>query len=116
DPTSNLPTYNGSEVYNLDNLNNFTLTFAGDVLGSAPDLTAALSLACDSGGGASPVTIVVTRTSDTVVTIAPNESSPDFKHGSSCSLAGINVPDAAGNTFTMTPKTFKVGANISPVS
>lgn len=113
DPTSNLPNFNSNDIYNETTLTNFTLTFTSDVLGDVGSLSAAITLECDAGSGSNPVSVTVSRASDTVMTVAPNESSPDFTYGSSCTLNAINLPDAAGNTFTITPKTFKVGATLS---
>jgi hypothetical protein len=67
-----------------------------------------LTLSCDSGGGPNTVTKTVTRTSATVVTIAPNEASGDFVYDASCEIAGTSVPDAAGNIHDFSGVTFKV--------
>lgn len=116
DPTSNLPTVNSNDIYNESTLSNFTLTFSSDVLGAVGSLSAAVALDCDAGSGSNPVSVTVTRTSNTVMTIAPNESSPDFVYGSTCTLDATNLPDAAGNTYTITQKTFKVGATLTATS
>jgi hypothetical protein len=94
DPTSSL----AGDLYNSDTDSNFTLTFAGDVLGVQADLQSATTLDCNSNS----VTLTSTRTSATVQTVAPNEASPDFTYGSTCVVTGTSVPDAAGNLHDYT--------------
>lgn len=117
DPTENLPTYSAGEVYNKDTLSNFTLTFAGDSLGTSSAVQSALTLFCDSGGGPNAVSFTASRSSNTVATITPNEASPDFVYGANCSLDGANVPDYSGNLHNFSaPINFVVGRSLSPSS
>lgn len=108
DPTHNLPTVGSNDLYNEDTLSDFTLTFTGDVLGTQSAIAAALSLNCDNGGGPNTVAFSAIRTSDEVVTVAPTESSGDFVYNAACSIAGTEVPDAAGNTHDFSALNFKV--------
>lgn len=108
DPVVSLPTSGSNNLYNKDTLSSFTLTFAGDVLGSQSLLSSSIHLSCDAGSGPNAVTKTITRTSNTVVTLAPNESSGDFIYNSSCEISGTSVPDAAGNTHDFSGLMFKV--------
>lgn len=99
-PTLNLPIVGPNAIYNLDSDSSFELSFAGDVLGQIADLETAHSLSCDAGGGSNSVSFTGARTSDTVLTLNPSEVSPDFIYGSTCAIAGTDVPDIAENLHT----------------
>jgi large repetitive protein len=116
DPTLSLPTFGANSVYNVDTTNTFTLTFAGDDLGASAAIDSALTLNCDSGGGANPVSLTAVRTSATVATITPDEGSPDFVYNADCAIEGTNVPDSAGNLHTFAPIAFKVGRTLQATS
>jgi len=116
DPTASLVTLGSNLVYNLDSDADFTLTFAADVLGGQAALNSSLTLECNAGSGSNPVSRVVTRTSDTVVTVAPFEASADFVYGASCTIQGVNVPDLAGNLHDFAAIPFRVNQNPVAVS
>lgn len=107
-PTESFPTVGANKLYTRSTDANFTLTFTGDVLGTQSALTPAFDLNCDTGGGANPVGFSLARTSAEIVTITPNEGSPDFVYGSNCEIAGDDVPDAAGNESDFSAIQFKV--------
>ncbi len=109
DPTDDLPIVGTEKVYNLTNLTSFSLEFSGDILGLVSSVSPTLSLSCDAGLGASPVSMNVVRTSDELLSLSPNEASPDFVYGATCEVAGVEVPDAAGNLHDFAPINFKVG-------
>lgn len=116
DPTLALPTFGVNSVYDEDNNANFTLTFAGDDLGSAGAIQSALALNCDSGGGSNPVSLTAARTSATVATVTPNEAASDFTYNANCLISGANVPDSAGNLHTFAGLPFKVGRTLNATS
>jgi hypothetical protein len=116
DPTSSLPAVGGKNIYNLDTLSNFDLTFSGDVLGIVGSLQSSISLNCNTGGGANPVAVTVSRFSDTVARISPNEASPDFVYNSNCAISGTNVPDSAGNLHTFSAIDFTVAKTPTALS
>lgn len=117
DPTTNLAIFNAVEIYNKDTLANFTLSFLGDSLGTSLAVQSALTLACNAGVSANAVAFTASRSSNTIVTVTPNEASPDFVYGATCSLNGVSVPDYAGNLHNFTaPLNFTVGRSVAPVS
>ncbi len=115
-PTHNLPTVGLNVLYDEITRATFTLTFTGDVLGTAGAVQSALGLNCNSGGGANPVGFSAARTSNTVATVTPTEAASDFVYAADCVLSGTNVPDAAGNLATITSLNFKVAGVPSGVS
>ncbi|MEQ1664406.1 MAG: hypothetical protein ABL927_03425 [Bdellovibrionales bacterium] len=116
DPTLALPIIGLNSIYALDSENNFTLTFSGDDLAPTELIEAALSLNCDSGGGANPVSFTAVRSSSTIASITPDEGSPDFIYNANCTSSGASVPDSAGNLHNFAGIPFKVGNSLQTVS
>lgn len=109
DPTDDFSVYNLNKVYSIDSNSQFELNFSGDVLGAIGNLTPTLGLQCDAGGGSTAINITVTRSSDTLVVVEPDETALDFVYASDCTFAMTAVPDAAGNVATLNSIAFKVG-------
>ncbi len=116
DPTEDLPTLGLNEVYVEDVASSITLNFAGDILGSQVDVASALALACDSGGGANPVSFSLSRASAEDAVLTPTEASSDFVYDATCTIVGTDVPDHVDNLHSFSPITFKVASTPTATS